>query len=377
MFSNIRRFKEFYLEEGRKSLSEGTFSLFEDASQAAGKEDKVGSYRNIAYMLAEIFGLYGFFFGQKENFFDEKNWPKLMDQIIRIKDHDARWATIVKMSKFLQERVKSIKTEETTFGYRGQYDFGTETEDLPKATEFLKAASSASFKSFTEEEKKKALEIMDGILKNMKPVKMSASSPVKEAMKYVPPTDVDLLRMADSSGNKLKTMYDMLSGLKTAYPKSATEIDTFINGTIIPYVDKVRNFIEVEIPKVSGPAAEGFLKKLQSFDKTVDSLIPKVEALRSKIVNAYQPLAAAKEFEDSAMAIISRVRQGIMKQAEMNARRVKAGDVVAGTTDISDPKYSGDLQVTKDAKRAEKIKELKKRGVEDLADFLANKYSVK
>ncbi len=373
MSRTIKRFKEFYLSESR-SLPNEASSIFEEVK----KEDKVDSYRSIAYKLSEIFALYGFFFAQKENFFDEKSWPKLMDQIIKIKDPKARWETIVKMSKFFQSKVAAIKPAEGEFGSRGSYDYGNETEDLPKATEFLRAASNAAFKNFTPDEQQKALAVMDNILKNMQPLKISKTSSAKtnEEQKYLPPTDTDLLRMADSTGNKLLNMYNVLNNLKTAYPKSVQEIDSFLNGQIIPNVNKVQNFIDVEIPKVSGPATEGFLKKLQSFDKTIDALIPKTQELKNRIVNAYQPIAASKEFEDQAMAIILKVREGIMKQAEMNARRVKAGDVVAGTTDINDPKYSGDLQVSRDAKKAEKSKELKKRGIDDLADFLSRKYSL-
>lgn len=372
MSRTIKRFKEFYLSESRNP-SNGIFPIFEDAK----KGDKPDSYRPIAYGLAEIFALYGFFFAQKENFFDVKNWPKLMDQIIKIKDPKARWETIVKMSKFLQSKVKTIKPSPNEFGYRGSYDYGNETEDLPKATEFLRAASNAAFKNFTPEEQQKSLDIMDDILKNMQPLKISRTSQTNEAVKYLPPTESDLLRMADSSGNKLLNMYNTLNNLKTSYPESVQEIDSFINSQIMPNVQKVQNFIDVEIPKISGPAAEGFFKKLQSFDKSIDAILPKAEELRKKIVSTYQPVAASKEFLASAMGIITEVRQGIMNQAEMNARRVKAGDVIAGTTDISDPKYSGDLQTRTDARKAEKTRELKKRGFDDLADFLAKKYSIR
>ena len=374
-FSNIKRFKDFYLSESRISLSNEASSIFEEVK----KEDKADSYRSIAYKLAEIFALYGFFFAQKEGFFDEKTWPKLMDQIIKIKDHNARWDMIMKMSKFLQSKTASpaLKPAQGEFGYRGNYSYGQETEDLPKATEFLKSASNAAFKSFTPDEQKRALEIMDGILKNMQPLKMSRDTSLKEAVKYVNPTETDLLRMADTIGNKLMNMYNVLDNLKAAFPESSTEIDSFVNSSIIPNVDKVRSFIEVEIPKVSGSATAGFMKKLQNFDQVIDALIPKSQELRNKIVKTYQPIAASKEFEDYAMAIILKVREGIMKQAEANARWVKKGDVVAGNTDITDPKYSKDLQVQKDQKKAEEKKKLRQRAVDDMAEFLTKKYTLR
>jgi hypothetical protein len=372
--SNIKRFKEFYLNENRKGLKLGTFPVFE-----ADNRDKVDSYRSIAYKLAEIFALYGFFFAQKKGFFDQKNWSKLMDQIIQIKDPAARWDMIIKMSNFFQSKTasSSLKPVQGEFGYRGNYDYGQETEDLPKATEFLKSASNAAFKNFTPEEKQRAFAIMDEILKNIQPLKMSRENSIKEGISYVPPTESDLLRTADASGNKLMNMYNVLDNLKTAYPESATEIDTFINGYIIPNVDKVRSFIQTEIPKVSGPASVGFMKKLQNFDQTIDALIPKSQELRNKIVKTYQPIAASKEFEDNAMAIILKVRQGILRQAEENARWTKAGDVVAGETDITDPKYSKDLQVQQGEEKRKKNQQLRQRGVDDLADFLTNKYTLK
>lgn len=297
-----------------------------------------------------------------------------MDQIIKIKDHDSRWDTIVKMSKFLQSKTASpaLRPSQGEFGGRGNYDYGVETEDLPKATEFLKAASKAVFKKFTPPDQQKALSIMDEVLRNVKPLQLG-SKPVKESASYASPTQEDLLRTADSIGTKLMNMYDVLDNLKGSFPESGSEIDSFINGSIIPTSDKLKSFIQNEIPKISGSATVGYLKKLQSFDKTVDALIPKYQTLKDKVVKTYQPAAASKEFEDSAMAIILKVRQGIMKQAEMNARWIKSGDVIAGTTDITDPKYSGDLQTTK----ASEPSIMKKKGVEDLAKFLTQKYSLK
>lgn len=370
MKNRIKGFREYILSESNTEITR-------EASPSS--SNKVDSYRSIAYKLAEIFALYGFFFAQKEGFFDPKSWPKLMDEIIRIKDPKARWETIIKMSKFLQAKTASpaLKPVQGEFGYRGNYDYGQETENLPKATEFLKSASNAAFMGFTPEEQKRALEIMDQILRNMQPLKMTRDTSVKEAVKYADPTETDLLRMADASGNKLMNMYNVMDNLKAAYPESSAEIDSFVNTFIIPNVDKVKSFIQVEIPKVSGSATVGFYKKLQNFDKTIDSLIPKSQELKNKIVKTYQPIAAAKEFEDSAMAIITKVRNGILRQAENNARWTKAGDVVAGTTDITDPRYSKDLQVKREEEKIQKGKTLKKRGVDDLADFLNKKYSLR
>ena len=348
-FSEIRRFKDFYLTESRnyspsvKTLDGDSF-VNEDSTLGQDKKGKEESYRSIAYKLSEIFGLYGFFFAQKPGFFDPKNWSKLMDQIVAIKDPAAKWDTIVKMSKFLQQKVASPAMEPTTrgeFGYRGQYDYSTETADLPQATEFLKAASNAAFKSFTPDEQKKSLEIMDGILKETKPLKMQENlNPLREGQRYLPPSQQDLIVFADSIGAKLLNMYNLLDGLKAAYPESEAEIDSFLNSSVTPNVDKIRKIIETDIPNVGEKAAVGYMKKLTDFDAAISALIPRAESLKDKVTKSFQPISASREFEDSAQGIIDKVREGIMKQAESNARKKKSGDVVAGETNITDPKNS-------------------------------------
>jgi hypothetical protein len=385
-FSEIRRFKDFYLTESRnyspsvKTLDGNSF-VNEDSTLGQDKKGKEESYRSIAYKLSEIFGLYGFFFAQKPGFFDPKNWSKLMDQIVAIKDPAAKWDTIVKMSKFLQQKVASPAMEPTTrgeFGYRGQYDYSTETADLPQATEFLKAASNAAFKSFTPDEQKKSLEIMDGILKETKPLKMQENlNPLREGQRYLPPSQQDLIVFADSIGAKLLNMYNLLDGLKAAYPESEAEIDSFLNSSVTPNVDKIRKIIETDIPNVGEKAAVGYMKKLTDFDGAISALIPRAESLKDKVTKSFQPIAASREFEDSAQGIIDKVREGIMKQAESNARKKKSGDVVAGETNITDPKNSGDAQVAGSApdKAAEAAKlQRKKQNLDDLSDFLAKKY---
>ena len=385
-FSEIRRFKDFYLTESRnyspsvKTLDGNSF-VNEDSTLGQDKKGKEESYRSIAYKLSEIFGLYGFFFAQKPGFFDPKNWSKLMDQIVAIKDPAAKWDTIVKMSKFLQQKVASPAMEPTTrgeFGYRGQYDYSTETADLPQATEFLKAASNAAFKSFTPDEQKKSLEIMDGILKETKPLKMQENlNPLREGQRYLPPSQQDLIVFADSIGAKLLNMYNLLDGLKAAYPESEAEIDSFLNSSVTPNVDKIRKIIETDIPNVGEKAAVGYMKKLTDFDAAISALIPRAESLKDKVTKSFQPISASREFEDSAQGIIDKVREGIMKQAESNARKKKSGDVVAGETNIADPRNSGDAQVAGSApdKAAEAAKlQRKKQNLDDLSDFLAKKY---
>ena len=385
-FSEIRRFKDFYLTESRnyspsvKNLMGDVF-VNEDSTLGPDKKGKEESYRSIAYKLSEIFGLYGFFFAQKPGFFNPNNWSKLMDQIIAIKDPAAKWDTIVKMSKFLQQKVASPAMEPTTrgeFGYRGEYDYAAETADLPQATEFLRAASNAAFKSFTPEEQKKSLEIMDGILRETKPLSLQENlNPLKEEQRYLPPSHSDLMVLADSIGAKLLNIYSLMDNLKIAYPESEAEIDSFLNSSVIPNVDKIRAIIQTDIPNVGDKATVGYMKKLTEFDAAVSALIPRSEALRDKIVKTFQPIAASREFEDSAQGIIDKVREGIMKQAESNARKKKSGDVIAGETNIRDPRNSGDAQVagSTSAKAAEAAKkQRRKQNVDDLSDFLSKKY---
>ena len=132
-----------------------------------------------------------------------------------------------------------------------------------------------------------------------------------------------------------------------------------------------------DIPNVGVKAAEGYYKKLQKFDDEVTALNPKADALRQKLVATYQPIAAASDFENSAQNIIDQVRNGILKQAETNVRRKKATDVVAGATDINDPRYSGDAQVKSPEQEAAKNYEKRRKNVDDLSDFLAKKYSIR
>ena len=219
---------------------------------------------------------------------------------------------------------------------------------------------------------------MDEILRSTKPLTLQEKqSFVSEAQQFVPPSVQDLLRLADSTGAKLLNMYDMLDNLAVAYPDSKNEVISFQDSYIAPNVKKVENIMKNDIPNVGEKAAEGYYKKLQKFDAEVSSLIPKADALRQKLVATYQPIAAAAEFEDSAQNIIEEVRQGILQQAENNVRRKKATDVIAGSTDLNDPKYSGDAQVKAPEVEAARKSEQKKKNIEDLSDFLAKKYSLR
>ena len=369
MKNRIKGFGEYIISESNKIM------VKEDSSPTS----KADSYRSIVYKLSEIFGLYGFFFAQKQGFFNDNNWPKLMAQIIGVKDPAERWKTVVEMSKFLQGKVASLSDlpiQPGEFGARGQYDYGQETQNLPQATEFLKSASNAALMNFTPEEKAEAMTIMDEILKATKPLKIQESqSFLTEKQRFLPPSSQDLLRLADSIGAKLLNMYEMLDNLTIAYPDSQNQVISFQDTYIVPNVNKVKSIIQNDIPNVGEKAAEGYYKKLQAFDNEVTALIPKVDALKRSLVSIYQPIAAAAEFENSAQNIIDKVRQGILRQAENNVRRKKSADIVVGTTAINDPNYSGDAQSAKKKKEEEVAK--KKRNVDDLSAWISKKYSLR
>jgi hypothetical protein len=223
---------------------------------------------------------------------------------------------------------------------------------------------------------------MDGILKETKPLTLQENlNPLREGQRYLPPSQSDLMVLADSIGAKLLNMYSLLDNLKAAYSGSEAEIDSFLNSSVIPNVDKIRAIIQTDIPNVGDKATVGYMKKLTDFDASISALIPRSEALKDKIVKTFQPIAASREFEDSAQGIIDKVREGIMKQAESNARKRKSGDVIAGETNIRDPRNSGDAQVagstsSKAAEAANKQQSAarRKQNVDDLSDFLSKKY---
>ena len=66
-----------------------------------------------------------------------------------------------------------------------------------------------------------------------------------------------------------------------------------------------------------------------------------------------------------------------MKQAETNVRRKKSTDVIAGSTDIKDVRYSGDAQVKSAEVESAKKADQKKKNIDNLSDFLAKKYTLR
>lgn len=380
MSRNFKRFKEYYLSESKNLPNrvhkyEHGGNLFENTG---GKEE---SYRTIAFKLAEIFSLYGFFFAQKKGFIKPEGWKKMMTAIINIPDPDEKWKKAVSLSKFLQQKTASPNLEPTPgeFGYGGQYSYGQETEDLPRATEYLQTASKASLETFDAAEKSKAMGILNQTLASLEPFSLVKESLLVLEKKYATvPTTVDLIRTAEGIGSRLLTIYDDMEAVKAAFPGSSDKIEQFLTGTVIPAVNELKNMIQNDIPKLGTLATEGYLKKLQAFDKKVDTIFQTSQTLRNQTSKEFLPNYASKQYEDSAKAIIDKVKQRIRAQGLQNARWIKAGDVFAGTTDINDPRYSGDAQASPQLQRKniEEFREKQRSKGQDLAKHLAKKYKI-
>lgn len=373
VFHNIKNFEEWNLSE---SLMR---SLVEQSQQ--GTAGKAESYRSIALKLAEIFSLYGFFFAQKQGVLDPSNWPKMMSEIIKVRDMSSKWDKIMSLSNFLQKKIASpgmAPTQRGEFGFRGQYDYGRETEGLPRATQFLKSASDASLKGFTPEEAGKAMNILDDTLRSVKPFSLSEGLTILEKRNALP-SNIDLLRFADSIGAKLLRIYDDMEATKSAFPESGTKIESFLTSTVIPTVETLKRMIQSEIPNVGTQAAEGYMKKLMEFDQKVDSIARTADSYKSEATKNFVPNYASREFEKSAQDIIDKVKEGIEKQGTQNARWKKYGDVFQGTTDINSPEARGDAQAQPEAKKKaiRALRDKKDEEQKNLAKYLAKKYSVK
>jgi hypothetical protein len=353
----VKKFNEFLLE--------GLYPILESTSKA-------DSYRSIALKMAEIFSLYGFFFAQKPGYMKAGAWMGMMKDIASIQDPEEKWEKIVELSTFLQQKVASPQLAPRSrddFGFRGQYSYAKETADLPKATGFLQTASKASLGTFTPEEKIKAMEILDRTLLSVKPFALMESISIFEREKYLPPTNTDLLKSADGIGSKIIRIYDELEVTKSTFPEFASEIDSFISGSVDPLLNRLKKMIEEEIPEVGEKAAEGYMKSLDSFNREVDEISQKSQELRGKVLQGSKGNYASKAYEDSAQKIIDRVKEGIRKQGNLNFGFRKMTDVIAGTTERT-PETMGDAQARS---KIEKIKKKRQSSV-DLSKHIGKKY---
>lgn len=167
---NIQDFKSFHLVETETSPLNGAFSVNEDAAPDPAKKGKEEYYRGIAYKLSEILGLYGFFFAQKPGFVSPEQWKKYTSDIIKITDPTEKWKKITDTVSEFQDKVSSpqILPSPGEFGHLGQYSYEQETSQLPTAAKLLLNAHNAIFKTFTPEEQKKSMQILNSIVSGTK-----------------------------------------------------------------------------------------------------------------------------------------------------------------------------------------------------------------
>lgn len=230
---------------------------------------------------------------------------------------------------------------------------------------------------------------------------------ITEKDQYMPPSSMDLITIADTIGTKLMNIYTQMGNIKVVYPNSASQIDSFINSSIIPLYDKIKNLISKEIPdleKLSNSVYKGDKKtykdlgyrvktvkekaivdtllKIKGLDKDATNLQKKAEEIRNSMNKEYQGSTASKAFEDSAQAIIDAVRKGIETQAEQNIRDKKRGDIIPGTTDVKDMSASrapgtagtSGTSGTSGSGKNTTSSARKRKNIQDLSDYLAKKY---
>ena len=226
---------------------------------------------------------------------------------------------------------------------------------------------------------------------------------ITEKDQYMPPSSMDLITIADTIGTKLLNIYTQMGNIKVVYPDSANKIDSFINSSIIPLNDKIKAMITTEIPeleKLSNSVYKGdkdaykdlgykvstvkekaildTLIKIKGLDKNATELQKKAEEIKTSMNKEYQGSTASKAFEDSAQAIIDKVRQGINDQAEQNIRSKKRGDIIAGTTDVNDASASRAAGTSNSGSVKSTTSTAKKRkNIEDISDYLAKKYKTR
>lgn len=218
---------------------------------------------------------------------------------------------------------------------------------------------------------------------------------ITEKDMYLPPSSMSLITIADTIGTRLMNMYNEMENIKVSYPESGSEVDSFINLSIIPLNDKIKNLIQTEIPKletittsrykgdtsaykdlgysvrsIKDKSTLDILLKLKKLEKEATDLEKKAEGIKTSINSEYQGSQSTKALEDSVLAIINKVRDGIVKQAELNIRYKKRGDIIAGTTDVNDASASRAAGVPKS--NASSIR--KRKTIDDISAYLAKKY---
>jgi hypothetical protein len=221
---------------------------------------------------------------------------------------------------------------------------------------------------------------------------------IAEQAKYMPPSSMGLIAIADSLGSRLLNVYTEMENLKVSYPKSASKIDAFVNSSLIPLNDKIKSLITKEIPNleritvskyggdksvykdlgysvrtVKDKATLDILLELKEIEKQIAGLEEKSKNVQDSVSNEHGESAITKPFIDSVQAILDKVRAGILRQAEQNIRKKKRGDVIAGTTDLKDVSGSKAAGTATPPKSTESTPK-KRKNIEDISAYLAKKY---
>lgn len=388
---NLQSFKVFLLLEGGNQGNE---------------RDKSDMYRRISYNVSEIFGLYGFFFNQQKDYFNPANWKTLMKQVTAPKKPKERWDKIISLINFLQEKVEGMRQPKAgDFGFIGTYSYPEETKVLVDAAGYLKTASDIILKTFSEEEVEAAMTDMEDILvgnpakniEGMKPLTTTApaSSVVenpaggtnsntseslalwerRSRLTEVPISDI--LNLLDQIGTKVLNIKSSVNALQDAYPEADSKIQAFRAANIDLYLDKINKAFQEDIPvleKGSSKQREGYLKKIQAFDKEVDGIWDKYEALKKTVMDKYQPISSSLEYIEDAETQINDVRQGIVDQANDNALDYQTSQTVSGTVDYSGRKSRDASQKDSEA-QSQTRQENQDRYLDDVKKYLEKKYA--
>jgi hypothetical protein len=227
---------------------------------------------------------------------------------------------------------------------------------------------------------------------------------ITEKDQYMPPSSMDLITIADAVGSRLMNMFTGMENIKIAYPDSTSRVDSFINSSIVPINNKIKSFIETEIPKletitnakykgnkssykdlgysvktVKDKATLEVLLKLKELEKETSDAEKKADEIKKSMSNEYQGSVVSKSLEDSVQAILNKVTSGIIAQAEQNIRKKKRGDIIAGTTDPNDLSASGaagTANASGSSTKSNASTSNKRKNIANISSYLAKKYKI-
>lgn len=174
---------------------------------------------------------------------------------------------------------------------------------------------------------------------------------------------------------KLLNVESSVDALQNAYPEADARIQAFKAAKIDINKQKISKAIEEDIPalqKAGAKQMEGYLKRVQNFDKEIDGLWNDYEALKKSVMGKYQPISSSLEYIESAEDSIDKVRQGIVNQANANALDVQTSNMVAGQVE-----YTGSASRDASQPDSEKTRSTRKAKqeeyLEDVRQYLQRK----